>query len=54
VSATAVYLQNRSPRRVLGKKTPAEAFTGRRSNVDHIRVFGCVIAQFVDGREVKG
>jgi hypothetical protein len=39
--ATAVYLQNRSPHRILGKMTPEEAFTGRRSDVEHIRIFGC-------------
>jgi hypothetical protein len=39
--ATAVYLQNRSPHRILGKMTPEEAFTGRRPDVEHIRNFGC-------------
>jgi hypothetical protein len=39
--ATAVYLQNRSPHRILGKMTPEEAFTGRRPDVEHIRIFGC-------------
>jgi hypothetical protein len=38
---TAVYLQNRSPHRILGKMTPEEAFTGRRPDVEHIRIFGC-------------
>jgi hypothetical protein len=26
----------------LGKKTPEEAFTGRRPDVEHIRIFGCL------------
>jgi hypothetical protein len=39
--ATAVYLQNRSPHRILGKMTPEEAFTDRRPDVEHIRIFGC-------------
>jgi hypothetical protein len=39
--ATAVYLQNRSPHRILGKMTPEEAFTERRPDVEHIRIFGC-------------
>jgi hypothetical protein len=39
--ATAVYLQNRSPHRILGKMTPEEAFTDRRPDVKHIRIFGC-------------
>jgi hypothetical protein len=38
---TIVYLQNRSPHRILGKMTPKEAFTGRRPDVEHIRIFGC-------------
>jgi hypothetical protein len=41
-SVVAVYLQNRSPHRVLGRKTPEEAFTGRRPDVEHIRIFGCL------------
>jgi hypothetical protein len=38
---TAVYLQNMSPHRILGKMTPEEAFTRRRPDVEHIRIFGC-------------
>jgi hypothetical protein len=41
-NATAIYLQNRSPHRILEKMTPKEAFTGRRPNVEHIRIFGCL------------
>jgi hypothetical protein len=41
-SATAVYLQNTSPHRILGKITLEEAFTGRRPNVEHIMIFGCL------------
>jgi hypothetical protein len=40
--ATAVYLQNKSPHRIFGKMTPEEAFTGRRPDVKHIRIFGCL------------
>jgi hypothetical protein len=42
VSAAAVYLQNKSPHKILGKKTPKEAFTGKRPDVEHIRIFGCL------------
>jgi hypothetical protein len=42
VSATAVYLQNMSPHRILGKMSHEEAFTGRRPVVEHIRIFGCL------------
>jgi hypothetical protein len=41
-SATAVYLQNKSPHRILGKMTLEEAFTGRRPDVEHIRIVGCL------------
>jgi hypothetical protein len=40
--ATAVYLQNMSPNRILGKMTPEEAFTDRRPDVEYIRIFGCL------------
>jgi transposase InsO family protein len=40
--ASAVYLQNKSPNRILGKMTHEEAFTGRRPDVEHIRIFGCL------------
>eukprot|EP00253_Pinus_taeda_P036542 PITA_36542 len=36
----AVYLQNRSPHRILGMKTPEEAFSGKRPDVGHFRIFG--------------
>jgi transposase InsO family protein len=41
-SVDVVYLQNKSPHRILGKKTHEEAFTGRRPDVEHIRIFGCL------------
>eukprot|EP00253_Pinus_taeda_P013578 PITA_13578 len=37
---TAVYLQNRSLHRILGKKTPMEAYFGKRPDVSHFRNFG--------------
>jgi hypothetical protein len=39
--ATAVYLQNRNPHSILRKMTPEEAFTDRRPDVEHIKIFGC-------------
>ena len=38
---TVVYLQNRSPHRVLGNMTPEEAFTGEKPHVGHLSIFGC-------------
>jgi hypothetical protein len=40
---TAVYLQNRSPHKVLGRMTPEEAFTGKRPEIGHLRIFGCLV-----------
>jgi hypothetical protein len=41
-SDVSFYLQNKRPHRILGKKTPEEAFTGRRLDVEHISIFGCL------------
>jgi hypothetical protein len=38
--STAMYLQNKSPHRSLGSKTPKEVFTGRRPDVGHLHIFG--------------
>ena len=38
----AVYLQTRSPHRVLGNKTPEEAFSGKKFEVGHFQLFGCL------------
>jgi transposase InsO family protein len=40
---TTVYLQNRSPHRILEDKTPEEAFTGVRPEIGHLRIFGCPV-----------
>jgi hypothetical protein len=40
---TAVYLQNRSLRKVLGRMTLEEAFMRKRPEVSHIRIFGCLV-----------
>ena len=37
-----VYLQNRSPHRVVGSRTPEEAFTRVRLDIRHFRMFGCL------------
>lgn len=36
---TVVFLQNRSPHRVLGRVTSEEAFTGKKHDVSHIKIF---------------
>ena len=39
---TIVYIQNRCPHTILGGKTPEEVFTGTRTYVSHIHIFGSV------------
>ena len=40
---TTVYLQNKSPHKVLGRMIHEEAFTGKRPEIGHIRIFGCLV-----------
>jgi hypothetical protein len=42
-SSTAVYVQNRSPHKILGNKTPEEVFTGKKPEVSLLRIFGCPV-----------
>jgi transposase InsO family protein len=38
-----VYVQNKSPHKVLENKTPEEMFSGEKSKFIHLRIFGCPI-----------
>jgi hypothetical protein len=38
-----VYVQNRSPHRILKDMTPEEAFSGKKPSVEHLRIFGCPV-----------
>jgi hypothetical protein len=38
-----VYVQNRSPHKVLENKTPEEVFSGKVPKVSHLRIFGCPV-----------
>ena len=40
--STAAYLVNRSPTKTLDDITPFEAWYGKKPNVNHLRVFGCL------------
>ena len=42
-SRTTVYVQNRTPHRVLENKTPEEVFSGKKPEVSHLRIFGCPV-----------
>ncbi|KAG6472324.1 hypothetical protein ZIOFF_069784 [Zingiber officinale] len=38
----AVYLLNHLPTKVLGERTPFEAWMGRKPHLAHLKVFGCI------------
>lgn len=40
---TTIYLQNRSPHKILGMITSEEAFSRRKPNVSHFRIFGSIV-----------
>jgi hypothetical protein len=40
---TTIYVQNRSPHRILKDMKPEEAFSGKKPNVENIRIFGCPV-----------
>jgi hypothetical protein len=40
--ATVVYIMNRTPTAAVHGMTPEEKFTGKKPNVSHLRVFGCI------------
>lgn len=40
--ACAVYILNRSPSSSVEGRTPFEVWSGRRPNIEHMRVFGCI------------
>jgi hypothetical protein len=42
VIATAVYIMNRTPTAAVHGMTHEEKFTGKKPNVSHFRVFGCI------------
>ncbi|KAL5494293.1 hypothetical protein EMCRGX_G015594 [Ephydatia muelleri] len=39
--STAAYLRNKSPTKAVAEMTPYEAWTGKKPQVDGLRVFGC-------------
>jgi hypothetical protein len=43
VCNTTVYLQNRSPHRILEGKTSEVAFTGSRPKIGNLKIFGCPV-----------
>ena len=45
--ATANYLKNRSPTKVVEQKIPEEMWTGKKPTVTHLCIFGCVVHVFI-------
>ena len=40
---TVMYVQNRTPHRVLENKTPEEVFSSKKLEFNHRRIFGCPV-----------
>jgi hypothetical protein len=40
---TTVYVQNKSPHKVLENKTPEEIFSGEKPEVSHFKIFVCPV-----------
>lgn len=51
--ATTVYIINRSLTSALEKMTPYEAWYGKRPNVNHFKVFGCLAYVNVPDQNIK-
>ena len=40
--ATAVYIMNRTPTAAVHGMTPEEKYTGKKPDISHLKVFGCI------------
>ena len=50
---TMVYVQNRTPHRVLENKNPEEVFFGKKPEVSHLKIFNCLIHTHSKRKEDK-
>jgi hypothetical protein len=50
---TTIYLQNRSPHKAVGSMTPEEAFSRKKPEVGHLRIFGCITYSHVPSKKRK-
>jgi hypothetical protein len=41
--AARMYVQNRLSHSALGLKTPEEMFSGKKPEVSHLKIFGCLV-----------
>ena len=46
-----MYLQNKSPHKVLGSKTPEEAYSRKKPEVGHFKIFGCLTYSHVPSKK---
>jgi hypothetical protein len=53
VAMTVVYVQNRSPHRILKNMTLEEAFSRKNPSVEHLRIFGCHVYIHVPKDKIK-
>eukprot|EP00253_Pinus_taeda_P001688 PITA_01688 len=44
---TKVYVQNRCPHKILGMSTPEEAYSGKKPDISHLRIFGANVYMHV-------
>jgi hypothetical protein len=42
-SSKTMYVQNISPHKILGNKTPEEFFTRKKLEFSHLSIFGCLV-----------
>ncbi|KAD4384758.1 hypothetical protein E3N88_24926 [Mikania micrantha] len=49
----SIYVLNRLPTKILRSKTPYELLKGRRPNLEHLRVFGCIGHVKIPSNQVK-
>jgi len=52
--STTCYVLNRVPIRPILKKTPYELFKGRKPNISHLKVFGCMCFILNNGKDNLG
>jgi len=53
VMSTPIYTLNRHSTKTIQSKTPFEAWSGRKPNISHLRVFGCEAFSFIVSEKKK-
>ncbi|KMQ83988.1 retrovirus-related pol polyprotein from transposon tnt 1-94, partial [Lasius niger] len=51
--ATAAYIIDRAPNKILNNCTPEEIWTGRKPNLSHLRIFGCKAFSLIPTQQRK-